>query len=266
MAQYRACERCGRAIDDTVKHRGAWNTAGSVGGSLGGSYAASAAMAPLGIAGSLVGAVGGAIVGSKAGSEASKASCNAVDKVQAGKLCEACTTAETTRSAGYKNWGGGRLGGPDQGETYSSAPAAPPQPSVGQRLSGAASNAGQSLGGAASTAGGHISGAASWVKQKTVGGAPSADAAPSGNSTFVPFSGGGQTLGSAPAAAPTAQRPWQQQPMASAPIAHLPLQPQQPMVSAPMAPATAGLSQMEQDEAMARRLQEEFLMMDAQGR
>lgn len=215
---------------DTIKHRDTYNQVGSVGGSLGGSMAASAVLGnAFGFAGSLVGAVGGAILGSRAGVSATNTTCDVVDSVQAGNLCGECQAAAQIRPVGYKNWGGGRLGG--DGEAVS--PAAHPavaDVSLGGRLSEAASTAGSHVGSAASAAGSHISGAASWVKQSIVGGGEHAkDSTASGNvsaaasSTFIPFSGNGHALGGA-------------------------------------APSTQ--TQMEEDEALARRLQEEFSMED----
>lgn len=253
MAQYRACERCGRAIDDSIKHRGAWNTAGSVGGSLGGSYAGSAVLgSAFGFAGSIAGAVGGAIAGSKAGAEASHASCNAIDKAQSGKLCEACIEAQKTKAANYQNWGGGRLGGDGNSSAASASSPSAAESTMGTRFSGAASKAGENISRGASVAGEHISGAASWVRQSVTGKkeAASGNTGAGGTGAFVPFGGSGQTLGSAPAR----------------PVVRPQLGGGYRAAQAPSAPPPpTGQTQMEQDEAMARRLQEEFLMMDSQG-
>merc|ERR1719498_1446873 len=161
MSQYRVCKRCHKSMVDTIKHRDTYNQVGSVGGSLGGSMAGSAVLGnAFGFAGSLVGAVGGAILGSRAGASATNTTCDVVDSVQAGNLCEECKAAAQIRPVGYKNWGGGRLGG--HGE--------------------AASPAASHVGSAASAAGSHISGAASWVKQSIVGGGEHAkDSTASGN-------------------------------------------------------------------------------------
>lgn len=230
MSQYRVCDRCRQSIDDTVKHREGWNTAGSIGGSLGGSMIGSSVGSAFGIVGSLAGAVGGALAGSRAGAEGSKATCNVVDKVQAGTICEACKTAEKTRRANYTNYGGGRLGDGTNSSSDGYAASAPPQPAgpgVGEQMSAAASTAGSNIQRGASTVGSSISGAASWVKQSVTGGGSDKKEAPagaaSGNGSFVPFGGSGQALGGAPAAPPRR-------------------------------------SQMEDDEAMARRMQEEFAM------
>jgi len=199
-----------------------------------------------GIVGSLAGAVGGAVLGSKAGSAATTATCDTIDSVQAGTVCEDCQAAEKTRAARSRDFGGGRLGDGTSTGAPTTAKQSVAEPSLGDRVSGAASSAGEGLssaastagthiGSAASTAGTHISGAASWVRQSVssaVGGgddktADGGSAATGKNGTFKAFAGTGQTLGGA----------------------------------APRVPA-ASPSQVQDDEAMARRLQEEFLRED----
>lgn len=165
----------------------------------------SALMAPLGMVGSLAGAVGGAMAGSRAGSAATSASCNAVDKVQKGALCEECKAAANTRPANYQNFGGGRLGDSYNPGTSVTTQAPSAQPTVGDRVGQAASSAGESVSGAATSAG-------NWMRQSwssTFGGGDDKDKKsdkPAGGSagTFQAFAGSGHTLGSAAPAAPVA--------------------------------------------------------------
>lgn len=245
------CERCRQQIPDSVQNRGTYNTVGSVAGSLGtsmgGSMALGALMGPVGAIG---GAIGGAIVGGQAGAAASNTACDAVEASK-GSLCENCK-AQSTHRAGSQNWGGGRLGDPAGTSSTSSYPSGTQQESLGDRASAAASAAGQRV-------------SEGWSKlstkvSSTFKGGEEESASKSGSgaskSTFVPFAGGGQVLGSQQ----TSSEPTRRQTNPSRLVGGG----AQPAAAAAPAPAAQGSSQIDEDEALARQLQEQFLMEDAQ--
>lgn len=262
------CERCRRPMDSAVQNRQAYQTGGSIAGSLGGSVGGSMlAGAVLGPVGALAGAVGGALAGSRAGAAASEGICDAVDSTGS-QICNSCKEAATTRQAGYQNWGGGRLGAGEASDPVAAqvpvAPSAPSAPSLGDRISETASSAGKTLGEAASSVGDTLSGGFNWMRKSVssmtgTGGDAEENPAPSKKEAFKPFEGAGQPLVAEPvdrsaaraAAAEAAMRRAGQAPSAaSVPAAH-------------PAPATSE-AQLADDEALARRLQEQFDAEDAQ--
>jgi len=246
----KVCERCGRQMPDTVQNRGTYNTVGSVAGSLGtsmgGSMLAGAVLGPVGAIG---GAIGGAIVGSQVGAAATNTACDAVDATK-GSLCEDCK-AQSTHRAGSQNWGSGRLGDPAGTSTTSGYPSGAQQESLGDRASAAASVAGQRV-------------SEGWSRLSTTvssafkGGAEEESASKGGSgtgkSTFKPFAGGGQVLGSG------SSEPTRRQANPSRLVGGT----AQPASAAVPPPAAPGSSQIDEDEALARQLQEQFLMEDAQ--
>mmetsp|Transcript_65633 Transcript_65633/g.158716 ORF Transcript_65633/g.158716 Transcript_65633/m.158716 type:complete len:283 (-) Transcript_65633:217-1065(-) len=264
--QVKVCARCRGRMDEKVKHRGVWTTAGSIGGSVGTSMGGSMLLGSvLGPVGALGGAIGGAIVGSRAGAAASSGACDAIEAT-ADDVCERCKAESTQRASACTDWGGGRLGSSDDpaaasGQASAQAPGGLHQqgePTIADHIGQAASATGQTLGKAASATGETLSKAASatgetlskgWSQlsksvSSTFGGSTSAEtqAASGGKSTSVPFAGSGHVLGSGGVEGSTR------------PISRL------VGGSASQAPAqSARRSQMEEDEALARRLQEQFL-------
>eukprot|EP00490_Sorites_sp_Unknown_P001243 CAMPEP_0114639406 /NCGR_PEP_ID=MMETSP0191-20121206/1150_1 /TAXON_ID=126664 /ORGANISM="Sorites sp." /LENGTH=295 /DNA_ID=CAMNT_0001851265 /DNA_START=59 /DNA_END=947 /DNA_ORIENTATION=+ len=273
------CERCRRPMDSAVQNRQAYQTGGSIAGSLGGSVGGSMlAGAVLGPVGALAGAIGGALAGSRAGAVATDGICDAVDSTGS-QICNSCKEAAATRPAGYQNWGGGRLGAGDASDHMAAqapvAPGAPSEPSIGDRISETASSAGKHLGEAASSVGESLSGVGSWMRKSVTSmtggeteGKPEASKKEAGETegkpeaskkeAFKPFAGAGQPLvaekvdrsAARTAAAEAAMRRAGQAPPSSSSAAAQP------------APA-ADQAQLADDEALARRLQEQFDAEDA---
>lgn len=268
----KVCKRCRRQIEEKVQHRGAYSTAGSIGGSLGTSMAGSMVLGRvLGPVGAIGGAIGGAIVGSRAGAAASDTICDAVETT-GGDLCDACQAAPAPKA---QNWGGGRLGAPDEPPGGGAAAGSPPAgveeeqgPSIGNRVSGAAAAAGEGLSSGWNWVRSSVSGVVGGNKAEEEA-KPQPSAGGAGN--FQAFAGTGRTLGSsAPTPAdPAARRATPSRLVAggygaaaapAAPAAAVP-----PAAAAPAAAPVAGRSQMAEDEELARQLQEQFLRED-QGR
>mmetsp|Transcript_91540 Transcript_91540/g.112103 ORF Transcript_91540/g.112103 Transcript_91540/m.112103 type:complete len:282 (-) Transcript_91540:67-912(-) len=259
------CERCRRPMDSAVQNRQAYQTGGSIAGSLGGSVGGSMlAGAVLGPVGALAGAIGGALAGSRAGAVATDGICDAVDSTGS-QICNSCKEAAATRPAGYQNWGGGRLGAGDASDHMAAqapvAPGAPSEPSIGDRISETASSAGKHLGEAASSVGESLSGVGSWMRKSVTsmtGGETEGKPEASKKEAFKPFAGAGQPLvaekvdrsAARTAAAEAAMRRAGQAPPSSSSAAAQP------------APA-ADQAQLADDEALARRLQEQFDAEDA---
>jgi len=254
----KVCARCRRPMDEAVQHRGAWNTAGSVGGSLGTSIGGSMLVGSLlGPVGAIGGALAGAVVGSRAGAAASDAACDAVEAC-ADDVCERCKEESARRPAQKSDWGGGRLGSvdevaaPSSGSYAGAPPAQQGEPSAAGKVGEAAAAAGETLGRAASATGETLSRGWSSLSRSvsaTFGGSEEPAAPRAGRTTdAVPFSGSGHVLGSG---APVEPRP----------VSRLVGGPQAPPPGAP-APAAAR-SQVDQDEALARQLQQQF---DQEGR
>lgn len=260
----KVCARCHRQLPETVKHRGAYNAGGSIAGSFGGSIVGSRVVGGLlGPVGALAGAIGGAMAGSRAGATASNSICDAVEAT-GGEVCPECRAAGTARAAGSTNWGGGRLG--DGSEGGASQP----------------------------------SSAASRLRQRFTGGnadetAPSAALQPSGG--FVAFAGAGHALGSAPAE-PAQEGAAASKPRGGGAGCHVARgggsaaaaaaarrhagaqagggsaaggiggmqqsQQQQPAPAATEPDAERARRQMEEDEALARQLQEQFMLEEQQ--
>ena len=291
----RVCAKCRRELPDVVKHRGAYNTAGSVAGSLGTSMGGSMLLGTvMGPVGAIGGAIGGAIVGSRAGAAASDGVCNAVEN-SAQDLCDQCKADAQRSTPPPRDWGGGRLGtgseeqekgqsgsDPSATEAFSGSSqsqrgqqAATSTQSSGERFSDAASTAGTKISEAASAAGDRLNDGWSWMRRSvwgdsgtpdasdsTGGGAAASSSRKSGGS-FVPFQGSGQVLGSreeevCPRAAAAAAAERRLAGNAAAPPTRPTSTPQQQSVtpSAPLAASTP-LTQLEADEALARQLQQE---------
>lgn len=245
----RVCARCRRQMPDVVQNRGAYNTVGSVGGSLGSSMGGSMLLGSvLGPVGAIGGAIGGAIVGSRAGAAASDGICNAVEAT-ADDVCEQCKA--TPYSGGQQNWGGGRLGAPaDKAAAAEPAVAASSGPTVGERIGDVANATGES-----------ISSGWSWMRSSVSSAFGAGEAAPppetgagssSGKtSVFAAFSGTGHTLGSQ-VSEPSASRSNPSRLLGS--VGGAP--------ASTAAASTARRTQEEEDEALARQLQEQFLLED----
>jgi len=250
-------------MPDSVQNRGTYNTVGSVAGSLGTSMGGSMALgAVLGPVGAIGGAIGGAIVGSQVGAAASNTACDAVEATK-GALCEECKVQSTHR-AGSQNWGSGRLGDPAGTSTASGYSSGAQEETFGDRASAAASVVGERAGAAASVAGQHVSAGWSRLSKKvssTFGGGAEEDSASksgsgAGKHNFVPFGGGGQVLGSRSSEPEPTRRPTNPSRLVGGGT--------QLTTSAPPVPAAQGSSQIDEDEALARQLQEQFLMEDSQ--
>jgi len=246
----KVCERCRHQISEGVQNRGTYNAVGSVAGSLGtsmgGSMLGGAVLGPVGAIG---GAIGGAILGSKAGAAASDTACDAIENVK-GHLCEECKAGGSHRPSGQMNWGGGRLGDASTGSASGLQSSLPQQEqTAGERISAAASTAGQRIGEGWSRLSQSVSSAlgGGGGSEGTQAGGASSGRAKAG---FVPFAGSGYKLSSE--AQPT--KPSNPSRLLDGPAA----------VGAPQAAAQA--SQIEEDEALARRLQEEFLREDQERR
>mmetsp|Transcript_20498 Transcript_20498/g.36842 ORF Transcript_20498/g.36842 Transcript_20498/m.36842 type:complete len:302 (-) Transcript_20498:84-989(-) len=196
------CEQCRRQMSGVVENRNAYRTGGSIAGSLGGSVVAGGlAGAVLGPVGSIAGAIGGAVAGSRGGAMASDGVCDVIDS-NAKHLCEACK-ASPAKPTGQRDWGGGRLGTTDE-DPQSVAAAAPPQasseasePTVGDRISEATSQAGQNISEAAASAGEQLSGFGSWIKSKVTGESDPSEE----KQKFKAFEGGGRALSSSSSSA-----------------------------------------------------------------
>jgi len=263
----KVCARCRGRMEEKVKHRGAWTTAGSVGGSLGTSLGGSMLMGSvLGPVGAIGGAIGGSIIGSRLGANASSGACDAIEAT-ADDVCDRCKEASRQRASTQTNWGGGRLGSSEEPTAFSGqSSAAPPggasqRPQQGEesgitdRIGDVASATGETLSKAASATGETLSKAASatgetlsqgWSRLSTsisssFGARASAEPQAS-KGTSVPFAGSGRVLGSG--APEGSARPISRLVGGSVP-------------QAPVPPVRR--SQMEEDEALARQLQEQFL-------
>uniref|UniRef100_A0A7S4S861 Glycine zipper domain-containing protein n=1 Tax=Alexandrium monilatum TaxID=311494 RepID=A0A7S4S861_9DINO len=241
----RVCERCRRPLPDVVENRGTYNTVGSIAGSVGTSAGGSMAGAALGTAvlpgvgtvvGSLAGAIGGAVVGSRAGAAASDGICDAVE-ANAAQLCDACKAGSNSSSRSGRpsatNWGGGRLGGGDAQEPLARGAGAQDSGrrfnfgGEGQRLGGGrppAASASQPASGEEPSMWSRLSAmnpfAGNSQQQQSAAGRGT------GTSGFAAFGGAGHVLGSGPSPAQADGR-------------------------------AARQSQLEEDEALARRLQQE---------
>lgn len=246
------CERCRRPMDG-VQNRAAYQTGGSIAGSLGGSMGGSMlAGAVLGPVGALAGAIGGAIAGSRAGAAASEGICDAVDS-SSSQVCEACKEAAATRPTGYQNWGGGRLGAPGEAQPIPATSAPAEGPSVGERIGETAASAGKYVGEAASSVGESLSGMGSWVRKSVTSLGGSEEKKEPKKEAFKAFEGAGRPLVADPVDRSAAR--------AAAAEAAMRRAGQAPATATP-APVVSAEAQMAEDEAMARRLQEEF---DAEG-
>jgi len=280
----RVCERCRRQLPDKVQNRGAYNTGGSIAGSLGGSMVGSAVLGEvLGPVGMIGGLIGGAMAGSRAGAAASNAACDGVESMADG-LCDACKTDASRRPSGTADWGGGRLG--DGSSTQSSsAPAANggyAEQSFGDKASEAASKAGQNASAAAAVAGERLSSAGSWMRSSVSNawaGSSAQTGSTAGNTAassggFKAFQGQGRALGStdsstsaapAPGAAAAARRVQLHNSNllqgSAAPVTAQASAPAAQQVALQPAPQ----SQMDEDAALARQLQEQFQLEDQRG-
>jgi len=262
------CERCRRQMAGVVQNRGAYQTGGSITGSLGGSMGGSMlAGAVLGPVGAIAGMIGGAVAGSRAGAAASEGICDAVDS-SATHLCEACKAAPPPRPAGTQNWGGGRLGSDSEPSAVPAPQAAASQPSVGDKISETASAAGETLSSAASVVGENLSGMGSWLRKSVssvTGGSSSekpesASGAGKKEQAFKAFEGSGRTLGSTdgpPPRSAAAEAAMRRASQAGTSGGY--------SQGAPGTQATPA-SHVADDEALARQLQEQFLMEDRQQR
>ncbi|CAE7503654.1 unnamed protein product [Symbiodinium microadriaticum] len=269
------CERCRRPMDTSVQHRDAYQTGGSIAGSLGGSVGGSMlAGAVLGPVGALAGAIGGAIAGSRAGAAASEGICDAVDS-SGTQLCNVCKEAANVRQMGHQNWGGGRLGSGDEptAPLQASSASAPSAPGVGERLGEVASGAGAKIGEAASAVGEGLSGVGSWMRKSvssmTGSDEPKPTASGRPDEAFRSFEGSGRALGTD--AADVDQR---RNARAAAAEAAMRRAGQAPtngyaQTSAPgrgAANAASTQALIDEDEALARRLQEQFDLEEREGR
>lgn len=300
QSSVRVCAKCRRRMPEAVQNRGTYNMVGSVAGSLGTSAAGGAiAGSFLGPVGALGGAITGAIAGSMLGANASDKACDVVE-ASSGDLCEDCLKKPANRT-GQTDFGGGRLGGTDDPGTSGRSTAAPAstqgaeQEGVGAQAAAAASVAGEKVGAvagavgekagaAASAAGEKLGEGWSWLRQSVSGvggGGKKADEPPQGQrlggrgagTSFQAFQGEGRALGSTETERPRnpsrlvggyppnggASAPPVAGPAAAAPAAG-------PPVAASGASVPQSPSQMEEDEALARRLQQQFLEEEQQQR